>query len=115
MRVISYVNCFPEIAHLSELEQRQLLKAAHRRLFSSWKSWVAIYAFAAFLVLSCVSVGVGVASITAWSQWVGGAASVLMMLVVLFLFERSYARQLHRTLRQTLSEHSAGSKPTIFG
>lgn len=104
MGLLNYVNRFPEISHLSQLEQWKLLQTAHGRLFGSWKTFLTIFAGAALMVLGCIGLGVGVAAATGWSRLAGGLASTLFMLAVIFHYERIYARRLQRTVREMVAE-----------
>ena len=99
MGLFGYVNRFPEISHLSELEQWKLLKAADRLVRVGWRSMLALYVGSALLVSVCVGVGVGTTSILGWSKLVGGAASTMVMMVAMFLYQRAYLRQLRRAVQ----------------
>ena len=107
MSLFNYVNRFPEISHLSGLEQRKLLQAARDRLDASWPTLPASFAWSVLTVLGCYSVGFLAAWLTGWSTLAGGAAAVMVILGLLFVFEQVYARHLQRTTLEMLAEQSA--------
>ena len=107
MSLFNYVSRFPEISHLSGLEQRKLLSAARERLFASWRAFLAIYALSAMMVLACSGTGVLAAWLTGWSTLAGGAAAVMVILGFLFVYEQVYACHLQRTVREMLGEQLA--------
>lgn len=107
MGLFGYVNRFPEISHLPELEQRKLLETAHQRLFDNWRTVLVGYGFSALLVLICIGVGVGVAWMTGWSRLAGGIAATVVIVVAMMMFERVYARRLQRTVQSMIHSQPA--------
>ncbi len=107
MSLFNDVNRFPEISHLSGLEQRKLLKAARERLFASWKTLLIAYAWSAMMVLACSGTGLLAAWLTGWSTLAGGAAALMVILGFLFVYDQVHACHLQRKVREMLGEQLA--------
>lgn len=107
MNVLNYVDRFPEIRHLSGLEQWKWLKLAHKRVFASWKGLAAIVVWSVLTVMGTYGAGICAAWLTGWSTLAGGAAASMMLLGSLFLLERVYSDNLQRTVREMQIERTA--------